>query len=321
MNVPLIPVEVERAIAAARVARVPDPESGWRTKKPLPRAVFFFLTCIGIGAFFVFAEGLVTAVAAIAFAELLIVRRRWFFTGVEEALWLGGVLSALTLLPRQGTPESFLVIAAAIALAAARVRNPLFAPLAAMLVAIWSEERLDAGAIVALLLAAAAGLSLLRTWRRPSTEWMFISAVLILPIAGRFMADAQWRWMTIALYAVFGSGMLALAIVRRHHALFLAAMIGLTLAVADAGRLAPVVLEVKLAVAGAALLALAFAASRALRGRTSGFVATPASLTSFDEELQSAATIALAPETPREEQPAPVGEGGSFGGAGASGDY
>jgi hypothetical protein len=322
MNVPMIPVEVERAIAASRRAgRLEPPDLGWKTKKPLARAVFFVLTCIGMLAFYFFAKDLVTAVAAIALAEVLI-RKRWFFTGVEEALWIGGVFSALTLLPRSGTPESFLVMAAGAALAAARVRNPLFAALVGIFVTVWAEERFDGGTVVAILIAASAGLFLLRTWRRPSTEWMGIAVLLLLPVAGRFAADAQWQRTTIGLYAAFGAGMLALALLRRHHALLLAAILGLAIATTDVLRLVRLPVEAKLAAAGAALLLAAFALTRVLRGRTTGFAVTPEALTSFDDELESAATLVAAPEVTRVEvEPAPTQGGGSFGGAGASGDY
>jgi hypothetical protein len=56
-----------------------------------------------------------------------------------------------------------------------------------------------------------------------------------------------------------------------------------------------------------------------LRGRTNGFVSTPARLTPIDDELQLAATFALKPSSVEIEPPRDGG--GSFGGAGASGDY
>ena len=305
-------------------------EMPWRANGLLAQAAFFVLTCIGLGAFYgllhvldMGGEGIVAGVAAIALAEYLIGARRWFFTGVEAALWLGGLFALISELPSSGKPEAMLVLAAACAVAGARVRNPLFGALAAVFVVQYFERRFDLGVLCALVIALVACIALLRTWRRPTTEALWIALALVMPIAGRFTADSNWRDTTIILYAIFGIIALALALVRRHHAYFLAAMISLAIAGGDLAEKLTAPEEAKLAVAGALLLLIAFAISRTLRGRTHGLVLAPIQLTPLDDAVEAGATLALQPtaSAPPAAEPQPAGGGGGFGGAGASGDY
>jgi hypothetical protein len=316
----LIDGAAEQALAAAH----PQP---WRVNGLFAQLVFFVLTCIGAGACYgllalgsdTFA-GLVTGVGALVFAELLIRTKSWWATGVEAALWIAGLIALISTLPSSGKPEALLVVAAAFAIAGARLRQPLFGTIAAGFVVHYCETRFDLGVLAALAIATLALFALLRTWRRVSTEWLLTLLALALPIAGRFYAGAEWRNTTIALYLAFGTIALILALTKRHHAHFLAALIGFAIAAADLAEKIAAPPEAKLAAAGAFLLVIALLASRALRPRTTGFVLAPATLTTFDDELQMAATLALKPDTPVN-APAASPEGGSFGGAGASGDY
>lgn len=298
-------------------------EVPWRTNGVIVQVVFFLLACLGLVAFHglvhvfdVPRPGIVTGIAAIAVAEFLIRVKRWYATGVEVALWVGGLAGFISELPSKGTPESLLVIAAAFAIPGFRVRNPIAGGVAAVLVAVYFEQRFDLGVIAALAIAATAMLLLLRTWQRPTTEWLLIAIALVLPIAGRFMADDRWQTMTILLYTVFGSMAFALALTKRHHAFFLGALIAFAIAGIDVARTIAAPEEAKLAVAGAALLSIAFFVTRMLRNRTTGFVTTK---TKYDTTLETIVTIANAPQpTP---SPAPLTGDGRFGGAGASGGY
>lgn len=299
------------------------------TNGVLLQAVFFLLTCAALVAagrmlelLEVSRQGLFIGPAALILAEYLIGARRWFHTGVESALWLCGTLALIGELPSSGTPEANLVIAAAIGLAGVRVRNPLFGAAAAVFVMIWAEERLDLGVICALLLGLAACIALLRTWRRPTTEWLWIAMALVMPIAGRTEADEVWRTATITLYAIYAVVALWLALRRPHHALFLSAMVAGAISGTDLANLLTAPPELRFAFSGAMLLAAVFAITRILRDRTRGFVLTPATLTPYDDTLQTVATLTLQPThdaPPADLQPA--AGGGSFGGAGASGDY
>lgn len=316
-------LEHERALMFGAIlpdaAKVPH-----RTHGVLLRATLFVLTGIGVLGLNFFLDqidlepqGVIAGILAIALAEYLIRARLWYWTGVEEALWIGGVYSMISELPSSGRPEANLVLGAAAAVAGARVRNPLFGALAAGFFAYYIERRFDLGVVAALVIALIAAFALLRTWRRPSNEFLCIAIAVTLPIAGYFAADAVWRNATIALYAAFGAVTLFLAIRYRHHALFLAGGIGLAIASLEFGRMIHTPMEAKLAAGGALLLAGSWIVSRALRDRTTGIVATPAKLTAFDDELEIAATIAL----PQQEFEQKTEPGGEFGGAGATGKY
>jgi hypothetical protein len=308
--------------SAARQLNVP-----WRTHSLVAQLVFFILTCVGVASFYGLAhvasmplKGVVTGVAAIVVAEYLIRLRRWFFTGVEAALWISALIAAISDLPSSGEPEALLVFAAAFAIAGARVRNPLFGAVAAAFVANYAEARFDLGVIAAVVIAMLALIALLRTWQRPSTEWLFILIALALPIAGWFNADEVWRNVTIILYMMFAVIAFALGIARRHHAFFFAAMIATAIAAIDLGRAVAlaVPLEAKLAFAGVIVLAATFAISRTLRDRKHGLVTTPRK--ESDESLLL--LTALAPQPTAEPAPESLKPGeGQFGGAGASGSY
>jgi len=320
----LIDAGVDRAVVAHL-------ESSWRSHGIVVQCVFFFLTCIGIVALYglcnvigIAGEGVVVGIASLGLAEMLIRDRRWFGTGVEAALWIGGLIALITELPNSGKPEAMLVFAAAFAIAGARVRNPIFGAAAAIFVVVYAEKKFDLGVLTALAIAGVAVLALLRTWRRPSTEWLWIVLAIALPVAGRFTADDRWQLVTIALYALFGVFALLLAFLYRHHALFFAAAAGLTIAGIDIGRRITTPLEVKLALAGASLLGISWLVARLLRDRTIGLVATPVKLTQADDALEVAGALGAAhvsrAEPSQNVDARPEGEGG-FGGAGASGDY
>lgn len=316
-------VEHERALMLESIVPGAAASVPHRTYRVPLRATLFVLTCFGVLALnFFFDElnvprqGLVAGVIAIAFAELLILAGRWWWTGVEEALWIGGLYSMIAELPNRG-PHEMLVLAAGAAIAGARVRNPLLGALAAGLFAGYMEDRFDLGVLTALLIALVAALGLLRTWRRPSNEFLCIALAVILPVAGYSQADPVWRNATIALYLAFGLVTFFLAVRRRHHALFLAGAIGIAIAAIELSHTLTIPLELKLTLAGTILLAGSLLVARKLRDRTTGLVVTPSKLTSFDDELEIAATTAL----PSEDFDQKSTDGGRFGGAGATGKY
>jgi hypothetical protein len=301
----------------------------WRANSLVLQAVFFVLTAIGVaatyGLFSVFSmprPGIVTGIAAIVAAEML-VARRWFRTGVEAALLLAGLIALITELPSRGTPESMLVIAAAFVIPAVRLRQPFFGAVAAVLIMMWSESRFDVGLVVGLIMAAVAAIALVRPRLRASTDLFLILITLVMPIAGRVAADEKWRVMTIVLLFVYAAVVLFLGIRHREHALFFSSLLAATIATYDASRLMRLVPEAKFAIAGALLLAIAFAVNRALRDRTNGFVLRDETFTPHDDSLEIAATLAMQPGVARPPavEPAPAPGGGGFGGAGASGDY
>ena len=295
----------------------------WRGYGVLAQAVFFLLTCAAIGAFYALTDAeLLTAVLCIGLAEVLIRARRWFGTGVEGALWIGGLFAALSALPSTGAPEAMLLAAAAAAIAGWRVRNPLFGVVAACFVTEYCEKKWDLGTLAALAIAAAALVALYRVWKRPSTEWLFIGLLVLMPLAGLVHADAGWARITILLYSALALLAFASALVKRHHAMLAGASTAAAGAVATLHEHLHLREEFTFAVAGAVLLLASWLTARQLRGRTRGCVVTPASLTPFDDDLQTLGTIAVAAPTSAGNPPEQRSQdGGGFGGAGATGDY
>jgi hypothetical protein len=317
----MMSVEHERLLVLRDVAPVEIP---WRTYRVLLRAVLFVLTAAGAAAFYwlldefeIEPEGIIGGVIAIAVAEVLIHARRWWWTGVEEALWIAATFMFVSELPESGRPEAMLVLALAAAIPGLRMRNPLFGALAAYFVVRYFEQRFDLGVLSAIVIAFGAVLALLRTWRRPSTEWLWIAIAVILPIAGRAEGDAVWRDVTILLYSAFGAATLFLAIRKRHHALFISAGAALAVAAIDLHEKVGLPEEASLAIGGALLLAGSWWIARALRDRTTGIVTTPEKLTSFDDDLETLATVSV----PQQDFDQKMESDGEFGGAGATGKY
>ncbi|HEX7707397.1 MAG TPA: hypothetical protein VF701_13155 [Thermoanaerobaculia bacterium] len=299
--------------------------TGWRSNGLIVQAVFFVLTMVGIGAFYALSRsGLVTGAGSLALGEYLIRERRYGRTGVEAALWLGGLLALVTELPRTGSPEALLVLAAAAGIAAFRVRNPLFGFLAAIFVMIWFESRFDLGFLFAVVLSALSMILLGRRWERPSTEWLWCVTAVGMPLAAWFVAGPVWRTVSLGLYAVLGTLALTLAVIRRHHAMFAVAGVGFASAAVLAAQLARTPPELAFGLGGGFLLALAWLVSRALRDRTEGFVLAPLNVTAMDEVLEIGGSVVAATQTsqtaPTDPETRPVG-GGGFGGAGATGEF
>ena len=313
----------ERARAInARLPQALFPQP-WHGYGLLGQIVFFLLTIAGIAAFYLLTRGeLLTAVLCVGLAEYLIRVRKWFGTGVEAALWIGGLISAVTALPNNNAPEGNLLIAAAAGIAGFRVRNPVFGAVAAFFVTMYLERVGDRGTIAALLIAGAALIALFLTWRRPSTERLFVGLLVTMPLAGWIHADRRWLDVTLMLFGTFAAICLACAVAKRHHAMFAGAAMAAMVAVATLQQRYRISEELLLAMAGAALLIAAGVTARVLRGRAGGFVVTPAQLTPFDDDLEGLATVAVAPihsaGNPPGERPQ---DGGGFGGAGATGGY
>jgi hypothetical protein len=308
-----------------------DPDR-WRRHGLLAKMAFFVLTLIGVGAFSGFARysvgSFINGVIVIAIAELLITKKRFFATGVETALWLSGVFFFLFALPHSGKPEALLAIAAAIGLAGLRLLNPLFGALAAVCVAVYVAAIHSSQSLIvlaALSIAIAASVAQMFEWRRRSTERLFQMIAILLPLTGviavEFEADVHHGQIAIP-FAAAALIILTIGIARRQRALLIAGALNLGIAAYEASYLSDAGVEMKLIVAGALLITIATTLSRVLRGRTTGFVLTPSSMTGYDEAMQIAGAIHV---TPPAHAPAAGGGfesgGGGFGGGGASADY
>ena len=139
-------VEEERALTL-RARGLPAADVPWRANGPVWSLVFFALTLLAIAAtFWLLAEfrlpkGWITGALALIVAEFLIRRGRFFGTGVESALWIGGLYAVIFGLPRSGRPEAMLLMAAASALAGFRMRNAWFGGAAAAFVMAYLHAR------------------------------------------------------------------------------------------------------------------------------------------------------------------------------------
>src|ERR1700751_5140213 len=115
---------------------------GWRAANLPSRCTFFVLGLIAAGMIGIITErlgprgSLVTAgLVSIAAAEWLIVARRHFWSGIEEALKVAGlIMVAFECWSRAGWSESVgaRFVCAALAIAGLRLLNPLFTTLAAL---------------------------------------------------------------------------------------------------------------------------------------------------------------------------------------------
>lgn len=309
----LLSADAERQLDARLATR-------WRSYGIFVALILFFFTALGVAATAYLTDEALAGVGAIAIAEVLIARR-WFGTGVESALWIGGLFALIAALPSEGKPEAALLFAAASALAGWRVRNPFLGALAAIFAVgylAWKDWHL-AALIAGLAIAAIACVALVREWRRPSTEWLWIATLVAMIPTAYFAGDPQ-RFHVLT-FLVAGAVLLVAGIRMRHHAPLVASAIAFVIAGGEWFENSDAPLELLLAASGVLLIAIAFALSRALRERTSGFVATPIQLTGADDALQHVSVIAAAPHHPVAGTPGrPQGEGG-FGGAGASGGW
>jgi hypothetical protein len=306
----------------------------WRTNTVLWSLVFFGLVVVMLAATFFLLErlwlpkGWLTGAAAIVTAEMLIGRRRFFGTGVESALWIGGLFAVIFGLRGEGKPEALLLFVAACAIAGVRMRNAVFGAGAACFLIAYLAARdvRTAAAALGVLISLAALVAITREVRRPSTDWLLCALILVPPVAG---AIASGKRLSAAWALVYLGAAAACAVVgvrARVHAPLVGAGVhaGAAVATLVVHDLLPWRAEWQLITGGAILLAASAVLSRRLRDRTWGLVVTPEGFTRFDDTLKTAAAVAWQPRsaTPSSEAPSPAsGGGGRFGGAGASGDY
>ncbi|HEY6843272.1 MAG TPA: hypothetical protein VI391_03830 [Thermoanaerobaculia bacterium] len=307
----------------------PTPEEeragAWKRFSLLLQCVFFFLT-LAVGAFallFEFKGNWFVMLVCLGVAELLILKNHFWRTGVEAALWLGGLYAFIFSLPSTGKPEALLVLAAAAALAGWRVRYALFGTLAMVLVVgyfAWRGLPHDAiafGCGVAVIAAFACT----RAWKRPSTELLWQMLLIVMPVAGYAASDPSFYAHETATFLALAVVFALIGIRYRVRVPLVASGIAIAIAALDAYKQIPLATETQLMIAGVALLIVAAAIARALRRRTHGFVldaAPPGELESIVTGLAPAiVTAAPAPATSAQ----PVGGGGEFGGAGSSGNF
>ena len=317
-----------------------ETKTPWQRSSPWIALLFFGLTLFAVSATFGFfaliglPKGLITAALCIGLAELLIQQRRMFGTGIESALWIGGLFAFLFGLPSQGKVEALLAFAAAAGLAGLRMRNPYFGTFASVLVVIYLAAAAHSSAfwsggaaLLALALAVAAAFGLLRTWKRPSTDSLLVAHVIVMPLAayvtGKVLTERMSADLQVAIvFAAMAALLLAFGLLRRNHPLLIAGLVTAACVSVEVHELFLRSYEARLIAAGVLLFALTATVSRLLRGRTRGIVATPTPMTQLEQAIQMGGAVAIAHPEPASQQPAELKPGGGdFGGAGGSGGF
>ncbi|MBI1736880.1 MAG: hypothetical protein HYR51_17060 [Candidatus Rokubacteria bacterium] len=316
--------------------------SRWRRMPLAAEIVFFVLTAVAVVALFALCylwrlpRGWITAVVAIGAAEWLIHQYRFWRTGVESALWIGGLVAFIAALPRSGAPEAVLVFAAAAALAGWRLRNAVFGTAAVVLVIAypaardWTPVALLAGVAIGL----AAAIATTHVWPRPSTAWLFGAVAVAGPVAAFAAARGPMPWRlgtlpvsdvaVIVLFLALAALDVAIGVRFRVRAPLIAAPVSIALAIVEAHDFIAVSLEAELIVLGLVTLATAGMLMRALRGRTSGIVSTKVEKPELADAVQTVSMLGMAAPGGRAGEPAnvsPPERGGRFGGGGAGGRY
>jgi hypothetical protein len=317
-----------------------------RSNGTLLRIVFFVLAALAVLAAFGFfsllrmPKGILTAALAIGTAEWLIRQHRFFATGLESSLWLCGTFAFIFGLPSQGKVEALLVFAAAAALSGWRMRNRFCGVLAGVLVVAYVAMKWDHSRFLPMLAGAliviAAAIARRRVWQRPSTEHLLAGLVVTMPVAG-FLGSTEVFFrselrtdMTVA--ATLGATaliLLACGIAWRDRVLLLSAAITTGLTSVELRDFFDYPTEGKLIAGGGIMIVIAVIVSRALRNATRGFVVIPIAAGAYEEAIQIAGIISVAPHdapqshehTGPELADSASSTDKSFGGAGAGGGF
>jgi hypothetical protein len=320
----------------------------WKTTTWLARCLGFLLGLLATGMFAgmlapFHSPWLVGGIVMVAVAEWLVAQRRVIHSGVEEAVYLCGavaIVAQILVWNRSGGHEEVGValIAAAMLLVGWRLLNPYITTLASatfsLAIAFSSGSfffggmrEMQAGMFCAALALAALVASGWQ-WRRPSTDRMLNGLVVVMPWLAYFWL-ALWSGSALATRTeaslAIVTGFFVLYVIvgfwRRSHAPLVGALGLLVCAVWALQHLVIWPLHWQLMVAGAVLFVVALLADRLLRTRLEGVTSRPLGQTGGFDLLQVAAAAQLAPR-PGDAPPAAVqGEGGGFGGGGASGRF
>lgn len=316
---------------------------GWRTATPPSRCLFFVLGLFGsslVGGLVVMAPrpGLVAGLVLVGLGEWLIRSRRAIHCGIEEAAWLAGAAALgfelLSSLEPDAAP-AFALAAVVMLLIGARLLNPLFLAagvlLAPVALAIASASGERTVALVAAVAYAIVGVAALvagaRPWRRPSYARAVDLLLVVAPAATYVCWLIAERPAAVALPAALGVAALAGGFRRRWQAGVWAAITAGACAVHaawDALAMAP---YWKLILLGAVLLGGGLMAERALRRPRGGITSRRIGAEGALPEVIEAAVVARLGAATSDLPPAPAGaqavqgQGGEFGGGGATGRF
>jgi len=317
-----------------------------------------FVVGLSYGVIRLFAvplPGIVTGCVLVGIAEALIRRRHLFASGIEEALWGCGAamigFECFELLLRGGDVAALSWMALIAAIAGWRLLNPLFTTLAALLASAALALSTGGGGLASdttcaglacFLLGGVALVAGSTRFERPSHDRMLDWLVVTLPLAGYFWL----RWnrnalptlqslrdldlvvlAPLALVLAYGFATLLTGLRRRTHAPLLAMLVCLPLLAFELREVTGLALHWRLILWGGVGLLLAIVVERALReprdGLSSREAGSPGAALELAQLGGTALTGAHAAGASGGASPAPrvEGQGGSFGGGGASGRF
>ena len=316
----------------------------WSAPSFIARCAFFVLGVVAGGLTTAVLELLSRSAALLAAgvilllaAEWLILHKRSFHAGVEEALWTGGLLLlTVQFLPSSGDRGMSITVALVLAVAAMRLLNPFLLTLAFAAASIavelvgghrlWGEHDVAMAASIFCYAAGAIALLLARfRFLRPSHDHMLNWLMVAMPVCGFLWLVTQLA-PAVRVGAGLASGIYALialiiGIRRRSHAPLLACMASMGCVAYQLRDLTALPLKAKLIVWGGAALLAALGLDRYLRTPRRGITSQQIGEgTAAVDLVQWVGAGALSPKsTP---QAAPFkGGGGTFSGGGADGSY
>jgi hypothetical protein len=283
---------------------------------------------------------LVTAgLVSIAVAEWLILSRRHFWSGIEEALDVAGLtMLAFERWSHIGWSQSAgaRFVCAALAIAGLRLLNPLFTTLAVLAFI----PALDAPPLGSGLLCYGIGIAALLAggyrFRRPSHDLMLDWLVVVMPVAGYVWSASHGSlsvatdyvhatpsaWIVPLCPLVFAGVALAVGLARRIHAPIAAFMLCVACTAYELRRLTGLALETRLIVWGCGLLLVSIILDRYLREARNGITSRKVRDTEDSAGILGiAGSAVLTPHSTPKAEPSFEGGGGRFGGGGATGRY
>ncbi len=327
----------------------------WHCATVLTRTLLFVLGMMlaGLGRTVIDLLGLplpnlVAGAALLATAEWLIARRHFHASGIEEALWASGAgLIVVEWLDfgNLGSSTNVLLFAAAMAIVGWRLLNPLFTTLAALLASLalaslhgFTVRRAELASLACFAAAfIALGAGGLR-FQRPCSDRMLDWLVIALPPAAYFwslwdghrsptaalLREGQWMVLwPAALLCAFAIAALITGLRRRRHAPLISTLACLVLLAVELRSMTGLAPHWRLVLWGLVGLAAALIIEHLLRTPRHGITSRqPATGNVLQDLLLAGAASAATPVTTPPAGAATVqGQGGEFGGGGASGRF
>jgi hypothetical protein len=341
----------ERWLALARRLRR-SPETApftehtgrWRTANPWSRCAFFVLGLVAavmislvVSHLWPGAKTVIAGLASLAAAEWLILGRRHFWSGIEEALEVMG----LAMLSYEcwihighGESTGAFLLGTALAIAGIRLLNPLITTLAVLAFVL----ALDAPPLGSGLACYGVGVGALLAgaywFRRPSNDLMLDSLVIVMPVAGYYWSATYnvatdylhagpSSWLVPLCSLAFAAIALTIGLRRRTHAPLIAFMLCVACTAYELRRLTGLSLETRLIVWGCVLLLVSMILERYLRVTRNGI--TSRRLSDGEDSVgvlgMAGSAVLTQHSLPPKTAPSFEGGGGRFGGGGASGSY